>query len=150
MRVDHHAAPELLECARRQRIQAVMGRPVVPVQQFHAPLCGYRAQQRTSAGPHIHRAHAVGRTRLVRIVGKALHVNDQPRDVRCHRLRRREAIAVQRVGEPVSKPQQLRVERVAIHHEVTACVVGDAGGGVRDVQEEWGAEHAYRERWSSV
>ncbi len=86
------------------------------------------------------------RTGLVRIVGEAFHVDHQPRDVRRHDLRRRKVVAVQRVGEPVGEPKQLRVERVAIHHEVTACVVGDAGGGVRDVQEERGAEHAGGER----
>ena len=58
----------------------------------------------------------------------------------------RKAIAVQRVGEPVGEPKQLRIERIAIHHEVTERLVGDAGGGVRDVQEERGAEHGGGER----
>ena len=58
----------------------------------------------------------------------------------------RKAIAVQRVGEPVGEPKQLRIERIAIHHEVTERLVGDAGGGVRDVQEERGAEHGIREK----
>ena len=82
----------------------------------------------------------------MRIVGKALHVDDQPRDVRRHDLRRGKAVTVQRVGEAVGKPEQLRVERVAIYHEVTEGVVGNAGGRVRDVQEERGAEHGDRER----
>jgi hypothetical protein len=80
------------------------------------------------------------------IVGKALHVDHQPRDVRRHDLRRRKAVTVQRVGEAVGEPEQLRIERVAIHHEVTEGLVGDAGGGVRDVQEERGVEQGIRER----
>ena len=99
-------------------------------------------QRPNCSSAHVHRAHAVGRTELVRIVGKVLHVDDQPRDVCRHDLRRWKAVTVQRVGVSVGEPEQLRVERVAIHHEVTACVVGNAGGGVRDVQEERGAEHA--------
>ena len=102
-------------------------------------------QRPNCSSARVYRAHAVCRAGLVRIVGKALHVDDQPRDVRRHDLRRGKAVTVQRVGEAVGKPEQLRVERVAIYHEVTACVVGDAGGGVRDVQEERGAEQGIRE-----
>ena len=88
----------------------------------------------------------MGRAGLVRIVGKAPYFDHQPRHRCRERLRFRKTIAVQRVGEPVGEPKQLRVERVAIHHEVTERLVGDVGGGVRDVQEERGAEQGFRER----
>ncbi len=149
MRVEDEATTEAREAGGRGRVEPAVVRPVVTRHQLRAARRRERAERTAVGGAEIRRPHAEGGAALLRVVGEALDVDDQARDLGPHEIVRRQPFGVERRRMRVGQAQDFRPQFRLREQEVRVCVRGDDRRIVRKMKEQRGHRRPYLKPGSS-
>lgn len=94
------------------------------------------AQVASVRGPNVSGTHTHAGTRLPRVIGETLDVDDQPGHLRLQNIARPKVGPEKRIGMRIDQAKPFRRQRAVVEEEVRAIRGWNRRGSVRDMQKE--------------